>query len=164
LPRPPLRCGRCNEGVEEWFRRGRVAGRSLTSRLSRQSTPDGRAQLRERVSIEHALAHIPLSKDPVPASRVGPVPEHHASWAADQCRVAAGMTDTVPVKQDCGPTSMTISRLVVCHRRKPAQVRSAVPGRYTCHGTRIHYGQSLWGLSAQAWLGKPHPTVVCQLI
>ncbi|MFF5073075.1 hypothetical protein ACFY2R_18260 [Micromonospora olivasterospora] len=49
--------------------------------------------------------------------------------------VAAGMTDTVPVQHDCGPTSMTISRLIICHRRKPAQVRDTAPGRYACHGT-----------------------------
>jgi hypothetical protein len=49
--------------------------------------------------------------------------------------VAAGMTDTVTVQQDCGPASMTISRLIVCHRRKPAQVRGAAPGRDACHRT-----------------------------
>jgi hypothetical protein len=49
--------------------------------------------------------------------------------------VAAGTTDTVPVQQDCGPTSMAISRLIVCHPRKPAQVRGTEPGRHACHGT-----------------------------
>lgn len=87
-------------------------------------------------------ADSPVSGDtqvgplPINAARLAIVPAEPAQFLNITGRkqpinaaARAGMTDTAPVQQDCGPTSTTNSRLIPCHQRRPAQVRGTLPRR-----------------------------------